>query len=334
MQADVCYYAFGGGAGHVTRSIALLREIVRQGNPRVLALTNSRFAWLYGQEGIPHRLIETPQPDPDALAQRLQTVLDETGARVFVVDALPRGIFGEMAQLLPQVSARKALIARHLKGHYLASHAIPSFVDPHYDRVIFAEEWPGDFAKRLSTPCTRVPPIVVRDADEIMSRADARRALGVHDDTPLVLFASTSVSDEHAGPLLGVLEKIQRRKRTPDFTIRRVALPSPGETFPQDVISHFPLIELLPGADIVVGAAGYNLFYECQAVGVEAIFIPKGRLYDDQFWRAEQATWAEEPEHLEALLTDRLSNIDAGPGPPPDYANGAHEAAAAIASLL
>ncbi len=327
MRADIVYYAFGGGAGHVTRSIAVLRRLPP--SVSAAAITQSPFSWLYDEAGLPCRVLPSAEREPKKLAARLRDELHALGARVFVVDALPRGLFGEMPFLLPAFDGAKVFVGRYLKPTYLDAYDVPAFVDAQYDAAILAEPWPEERCRALRLPVLETPPILIRDAEEILPRESARPAFQPEGDRPIVLFVSTRFDDEHAGPLLGVLRKIQRRRRTPDFTIRRAALDADDE----QAVRLFPLMPWLLGADLVVGASGYNLFYECQALQMEAIFLPKGRLYDDQYWRAEQATWAEEPEHLEALLCDRLRSLTPRDTPPP-YPNGARAAAERLLELL
>jgi hypothetical protein len=53
-------------------------------------------------------------------------------------------------------------------------------------------------------------------------------------------------------------------------------------------VFHWPGIECLPAADVVVGGAGYNTFYECVAVGVPLVTFVFKRLYDRQQIRVMQ----------------------------------------------
>ena len=333
MGAAVAYYAFGGGAGHVCRSIAVLRQIQKQAGPVAIALTNSRFSSLYEREGIPHRLIATPSPDPRALAQQLHDAVSEFGVKVLVVDALPRGIFGEMGELLPRLDMPKVAVLRCLKRDYLGSHDVPRFIDAHYDRAVLCEGWPDDAHRALAIDQVDAAPILIRDSDELLARDQARGIMAAAEPTPLVV-AVGAVGDASLGDsVFKLLAKIHSRGRTPRFLLRHAHLPSEPQTDP-DAITHFPLIELLPGADVVVGACGYNLCHECRATATPAIFMPQRRLYDDQFWRARDADAASGPEQLEALLAQKLRSLPPRPERAPHYDNGAHRAAEAILALL
>jgi hypothetical protein len=73
---------------------------------------------------------------------------------------------------------------------------------------------------------------------------------------------------------------------------RRYAWPFPPRRrdprFPAvaDILTHhLPLLECLPAARLVLGAAGYNLSAETRTLGIPALQFPAKRLYDDQYSR-------------------------------------------------
>jgi UDP:flavonoid glycosyltransferase YjiC (YdhE family) len=47
-------------------------------------------------------------------------------------------------------------------------------------------------------------------------------------------------------------------------------------------LSHWPLVELLRGVDVLVGAGGYHTVQEARAAGVPLVALPQRRLYDRQ----------------------------------------------------
>jgi hypothetical protein len=167
-------------------------------------------------------------------------------------------------------------------------------------------------------------PVLIRDADELLPRAEARRKLGVTDDAPVVLGVGCGEPEWDAS-VFGLLEKIWRR-RQPLAHLRLASLTPAAGT-----VNHFPLLELFNGVDLLVGAGGYNLAHEARACGVPALFLPRARRYDDQQWRAG-SDGVDSPEALEARIMASLTALT--PRPASAYNNGASRAAGAIAELL
>lgn len=323
-SAPVVYYALGGGLGHLTRSIAILRQMVKRGLPDCVALSNSPHHALYAAEGVRSAWVspETGQP-AGALAEWVMRQLARWRPQLLVVDVFPRGLLGELPPVLGRFAGRTALVLRRLREGYARECRLREFAAAHYDVVLAAEALPGAPWAGRTAEAMSVGPVLVRDADELLSRDGARRLLGAAVDRLLVVCVESGPG-EPSGALHRVLSRVWERLGR-RFDLRLVG--SGGAE------SHYPLIELLPGVDLVVGAGGYNLFHECQAVGVPAVFVPQRRRYDEQFARVAAATVASSPEHLESILA---AHVAAGPTPrpAPHYRNGAGSAAGALLGLL
>jgi UDP:flavonoid glycosyltransferase YjiC (YdhE family) len=298
----VLYYALGGGLGHLTRSIAVLRQVQRRLTPAVLAITNSPHAALYEAEGVPHtRLTQADGAFAGALAGRIRSTICEFEPDVLVVDAFPRGILGELPGVLPELRCPKVAILRRLRHEYVAQYGVVDFVRSHYRRAVLVEGMPGAFADALGDVVIRVPPVLIRDVDELPSRTQAREALGLRDGERAVLGVGSG-SPEKVRGLFRLLQKIRARSPV-GFALRLATLNDlPSEPWAEFHVRHFPLMELLTGVDLVVGAAGYNLYHETQALGVPAVFVPQERLYDEQLARASGSAVASSPSELERLM--------------------------------
>ncbi|MGL4551540.1 MAG: hypothetical protein ACRC33_10165 [Gemmataceae bacterium] len=243
------YHAFGGGLGHAARTLALARALRRVVGGRHVVNVNTPFAGCLREGGV-----EVVTGDAEELAGRLRPGL-------FVADTFPRGVCGELARLLEGWSAcPRVLIARGLPAEYVARYQLRAWVRRHYDLVLC----PGE-----PTPFDGValPPLLLRERDELPPRSA---------EWPLVV--GTGTVEECAG-------WAARAAAEPGA---RLALP-PGVLPRVEAVRHFPLIEVLPRASRVIGAAGYNLVYECAFVGVPGEFTPMPRRYDDQARRASSA---------------------------------------------
>lgn len=253
------YHAVGGGLGHAARTLALARQVRRRVGGTHVVCVNTPFAGCLREPGItihPLSAIDLP-----GQVQRLVADLRPT---LFVADTFPRGVVGELVELLEGWSAcPRALIDRGLPAAYVARFALTAFVRRHYDLVLV----PGESGAFGDLPqARRCEPFLLRDRDELPPRRPE-----------WVLVVGTGSVEEcrvwaHLAEELG--------STVPEV---RLALP-PGADVTADVptIRHFPLIELLPRARLVIGAAGYNLVHECRHVGVPAVFQPLPRRYDDQ----------------------------------------------------
>jgi predicted glycosyltransferase len=132
---------------------------------------------------------------------------------------------------------------------------------------------------------------------------------------------------------LGLLDTTARAARRVwgEVCTIRFASARPRGCAIEEWIQHFPLMEWLPGADLVVGPCGYHLCHETAAVGVPSVFVPQQRRYDDQCARAQDRLTARSPEELEAQMR-RLAESPAE-RLPPGFVNGAEEAARLLAEV-
>jgi len=289
---DILYYAPGDGLGHATRAAAILRQARRLGARSLLACITTPHAQPLEHEGIP--CYRPADLTPEALRAEAAALIGSCRPRMLVVDTFPFGITGELADLLPALSCAKVLVARRLQPRW-AAWGPPAWAS--FDRVVRAEEWEeAGGSERLCSP------ILLRDAAELWPRAQAKAALKVAADEPVVL----GVSSDESGwttDFFALLRKILRRLRP--AACLRLASPHLPPDDPLRV-AHYPLVELFNGVDLVVGPCGYNLFHEARACGVPGIFLPQPRRYDDQYARARGYPTAGSPEELEARLREML----------------------------
>ncbi|HEX2951992.1 MAG TPA: hypothetical protein VHV83_20860 [Armatimonadota bacterium] len=320
VDAPIVYYAFGGGMGHVTRAAAILRQLRRLGGAPAVVLTNTTFPQPLQHEKIPYRHITAQATDE--LTQQLRQHLTDLTPRAVIVDVFADGIIGDLSSILPTLPCPKVLITRHVRASHQQNRARAAAC---YDLIIMTEDV-TPFAQVRSCSCE---PILIRSAGELFTREAAREVLGVDDDAPIVLAVSTgSVAWED--DFFRLLQKIRQRKHLRAHL--RVASPRASAT--EYAVTHYPIVELFPGVDVVVGAGGYNLFHEVLASGVQGIFLPQHRRIDDQTWRTQGARVAQSPEELAMLLEQAVHATPTIPRELPCYANGAETAAREIANLL
>jgi UDP:flavonoid glycosyltransferase YjiC (YdhE family) len=136
-----------------------------------------------------------------------------------------------------------------------------------------------------------VGPMVYLDADELLSREDAARKLGLDPDRPTAL-----VNLGQGGAVDGAVARVlERLGKEPELQV--AALQSSigkGLRVPEEVVlldATFPMSRYFKAFDFAVAASGYNAFHEQIAFGLPSLFVPMPRNTDDQ---AARAKWGAE----------------------------------------
>ncbi len=303
-EPTILYYACGGGLGHVTRAAAILRHL----HPAITILVLTSVAEPYPliHEDLPFRYVA---PD-EYFSSTVIDIVSNSHPQVLLMDVFPLGLRAELTEIIPKLMCKKVFIYRHVRADY---RPIITSALPYFDQVILAETAdPPLLVENIACQ-----PILLREVHELLSRESARQILGVTSNVPVVLGVS-STDNKWTETFFPILRKAL------SFTgiSTHLSLAAPGYTG-EEAVNHYPLLELLPGVDVVVGAGGYNLYHEVHSCGVPAIFLPQPRTIDDQQWRTHDTTTAYSPEELEARLREALL----APHTPIDFCNRAAKAA-------
>ncbi|MFK7820725.1 MAG: hypothetical protein AB8G99_18550 [Planctomycetaceae bacterium] len=307
-ERRVLCYAFGGGLGHLTRSLALIRQLAVRVPGTYRLLANSPFAACVESEVARVESLEFVVCSPSANARGamvfVRRQLEEFRPTCLIVDVFPRGLGGEFANPLGELSATKrVLVSRHLPAEYVESFRLINFVKANYDMVIECGER-SPFSSH--TNCVQTAPFLIRSANEIEPTDDSTGVVivgsGTHEECDeLRLLANRVLSLE------------------PTLPVRFL---DPNRT-------GFPVINLIASAQCVVGAAGYNLAHETTALGVPAMLVPRRRKYDDQQPRSTSLSLTAE----DVIRFIRNQPIACLPRVHL-YQNGAEEAATLIGSQI
>jgi UDP-N-acetylglucosamine:LPS N-acetylglucosamine transferase len=320
----VSYAINGRGLGHLVRQLAILRWVKRYGallgvNVEAWVLTTSEADTLARREGVPAFKLPSKAMMRDAgieparwLAVARQWVMNAIaglGPDVLVVDTFPGGSFGELLPVLETVPTR-VLVARAVKDDFAADDTYRALL-PLYSKTIVPDEPPRHGSSSAGPPGARwVGPILLREREELMPRAEARAALGVTRDRAVYVTLGGGGDEACARVLPQLTDRLVARGwhvvvgAGPLYVgpERRGA----GITW----MDRYVPLELLAGVDAAVSAGGYNSVTELMFAGVPAVFLPQPRIADDQDGRAQAAATAgaarvarsidEVPELLEA----------------------------------
>ena len=74
----------------------------------------------------------------------------------------------------------------------------------------------------------------------------------------------------------------------PTMTVRCLAAQCPSGCSPELWLSHWPGMDIVQLADVVVGGGGYNLVQECTALGIPLVAFVFPRKYDRQARRIRE----------------------------------------------
>lgn len=301
------FYATNGfGLGHVTRAMALARQIrARDPSSEILFLTDCEATNLIWREGFAtvkiiafHSMQDGRIDKATATAINRATVATTyAGFRpdVMVVDGPPLGRNGELRGILPN-DAHRVLMLREVtaetygRAQYQSALAL-------YNRVILAHR-PGEVEMRFpdAVKVNEVGYFLIRSPEERLSRAEARRRLGLPEEGFVLYVAFGGGGDLITERFLKVV--FRQAKRFPHWTLVCALPPFYVGDRPRDPdlrivnLVHYPMVELMPAFDAAVTMLGDNTMAELFSVGVPSIFLPRLGMDDDQGARARRIVQA------------------------------------------
>ncbi|MFO1372678.1 MAG: hypothetical protein U1F42_09895 [Candidatus Competibacteraceae bacterium] len=333
MAFRVFWYAPGGGLGHATRALAILRHL-RPCVPEaeiVLALTTP-----YIQGAILQGLTVLRLPSAfewqaaggaeqaAALVRALFTALGPFD--LLVVDTFADGLQGELTPEVLELARRRVLIYR-IGG--VDPETSPAW--PLYHRILAPyPETPHPAAEAVGI-------VLIRQPEEALSRTDARRRLGLDPEAPEPVILGLHAGDP--GEVSSFFELIRAACETlPSPWWLRLLTPLPTtENYGAEHAHLYPAAEVLPAADLVLTGAGYNSHAELSAFGLRGLYCPFMRSHDSQWTRLlpEQPRFelTLEPAALTALMQNALRQPPPPPLPP-EWCDGARRAAACLVEFL
>ncbi|ALF52132.1 UDP-N-acetylglucosamine:LPS N-acetylglucosamine transferase [Nostoc piscinale CENA21] len=315
-------YALGGGWGHLNRALALGRIAAKE--RKVTIITNSPYALKINHENCIVNYI-SEQAGFFATCQQVREFILNTQCDRLIIDTFPRGLGGELADILPQLQPiPRILIHRDISPDYVTAKNLRSFVAQNYDKVIVPGE--GQDLPLADLPNVQhTAPWLIRNCEELPDKMSVRSHIfKVNPDIPTILVCAAGNASE-----LSFFARLtlHLQQNFPHCAVRILAANCPTDIPEALWISHHPGIECLAAADVVVGGAGYNTVYECAAVGVPLVAFAFKRLYDRQAKRANQVYRVKNlPQAITTVSTllDRIELVENLSIP--SYINGTFQA--------
>lgn len=274
-------YALGGGWGHLNRTLSLGRVAATR---RVRILTNSPY-WLKMRE-LPSNFngeVDWIAAETADIRGQIRDKLLGDRYSCLIVDTFPRGLGGELVEVLSRRSDfKRVLIHRDLNPDYVRRYDLISFVAAHFDLILIPGE--GENLPFANLPQVRyTEPWLSRNSWELPDRATVRTELGLPPKTAnKTVLILASGREEELNFYGEVTVRLAEKK---NLDVRCISAIQPPNCPPELWRFHYPAFEYLVAADLVVGSGGYNTVYECQALGIPLVSRPFRRLYDRQLQR-------------------------------------------------
>ena len=332
MPKTCLIYALGGGWGHLNRSLALAR--VAAARYKIKLISNSPYLSGVDIENCEVFAI-SPQANFQQTGDRLKQIIQQEAFDGVIVDTFPRGLGGELADLLPDIRQPKVLVNRYLNPKYVQRYRLKEFVRRNYDLIILpGESTPSTFANLPQAIKTN--PWLIRSSQELADLPTAANLLGLtikQTQQPLIIILASGYEAELAlyGEIAYSLDRLGYRVRCLSRTL-------PPTCPPELWRFHYPALECLWLADLVIGSGGYNTVFECDRLNLPLIAIPHQRLYDCQETRIitqqQGKRWLAKDKFTVVKLTQQLlSSIKTKPLKP-TFNNGVEEALKILAKIV
>jgi UDP:flavonoid glycosyltransferase YjiC (YdhE family) len=166
----------------------------------------------------------------------------------------------------------------------------------YFDAVVEPRDFAGAEDRGLTAQSrsrTRVvDPIRLLDAGDLLSRDEARAALGIDPSRSAVLLQLGSGNNYDYATLRRAAIALLQERYHADVRVAEWLIAEQPIKLPEGVsiLKEYPLSRYLRAFDLVISAAGYNSFHELLLAGVPAILVPNEHpQQDDQLARARFA---------------------------------------------
>lgn len=269
----IAFYVQGGGLGHLTR-IHKLIQYLKIDAKEVLIITPSKFLELFTSYFFVRISWNGSSED---WSKKITEQLLLHNIKQCYVDAFPLGIKGELIPVyraLPSISY--IYICRILQWKKYVS-IIPKDLIPNFTKTLVLEKiyeehlnWAHEVSKHVQV--VQLPLVLPK---ENVKLSNTPYALVIHsgnqkDVIELCKKAKTAIANDILS--IYVFTQVHIAFDDKRFHIR---------------VQKYPVDQYFKYANKIITAAGFNLIHELEPYHKKHIVIPIDRLYDDQFFRAQ-----------------------------------------------
>jgi hypothetical protein len=330
-EARVLFYCLGAGMGHLTRAAAILRKLRRLISGDIAIITNSPFHYLLEIEDLNTIYLKNLTEIDDHTGSLIRDIIEQINPELLVVDTHPAGIRKELVPLLEGQKFKRALLRRYIDETIISHADMARLTRDCYDLVLDFEPL-APLEHNNEIDCH---PLLIRDEEELREPEVARDVLMAKNSEKVVLALSTDQKQKSLD-FFTLIEKAFSTIRHENFVLR-FASPFNLTDIREDwhTIRYFPLFELFRGVDLLVaGNENTNVFYECSAAGLPAIFV--GPVEGKPLRDPSDLRYQSEPtiEDLERKLREAMERALLRTTEPPSFENKAQKAAAYLSHVI
>ena len=254
----IVYYTSGiSGSGRVVRGISIGNALKRKNvHSEYLILSSSPFAHFADRLGISH--VEIPVEDEHQLSKEnyenseLYGTISALDPDILLVDLLWFSLY----RFIHELPCKKIFLCHQVFDRFFT---IPlkeekiSIRPEDYNMLLAVEPF------TCSIPMRQINPIILRNRDEILPRAEALDRLNLNDNQKVSLFAFNG----HPGDFERYKKKYSYLEDTGGYQMIYTTIYKGGI---------FPIVDYFNAFDFIITAAGYNSFWEVMFFNKEAVF--------------------------------------------------------------
>jgi hypothetical protein len=271
---NVVYYTSGAtGSGRVVTGVSIGNAFRRNGIPcQFTIVSGSDFSHLasdFSHVAIP--LEESVALSAENYASSaLFNCLKRINPDILIVDLL----WFPLYHFIDKLNCVKIFLSRQVSDVFF-SISLPEktirFIPDVYEAVIATE--PFESVVRMR----QINPIVIRNHNEILTREDALKKLGVDGVKPVGLFAYNGEPGEY--------EAIKKK-----YSYLEGAEYQMIYSNNYSMKGFFPIVDYYNAIDFIISGAGYNSFWETIYFGKDAVYEPVERRFESQKKRIMQCS--------------------------------------------
>ncbi len=271
------YYAPGGGLGHISRALKLMRQWGIK-NYKIITTANTASSFVDDK----HLLI-IPNKGIDK-ADILNNVLATEHVTSFYIDTFPCGLKGELNQVAFPSHINVNYICRRLKWEAYQKHLVS---DCHFKTTYLLEEpEPAHlaFIQNSSEQVNHLKITLPSSNSTVGATIKKQHNLPLNKDIWLISHADNPAE---LSALINYAKDIAKIENSQPYLLVNTNIKDKLFDVNQ-VIFHYPSYELFPYCKRIFSASGFNMMQETQEYTIKHFFIPFERKFDDQFWRAQK----------------------------------------------
>lgn len=262
------YYAVGGGLGHISRCAKLIKQISLAEN-EIIVVGSSKYI----SEQITNcELIDIANSNIRNTKKIIEDIIKKHSISHLYVDTFPFGLFGELHQILSNLSA--TYIARILKPAYFNMHMKKTGMV--FNETLKIEKLPDtqhSIINSISRKCTDIQ-LQTTIKPKNLPVTSRKKWLVVHSGPVEECELLCMYATENAKIRKELIQLFVITQCEFNFTNAIILTEFLAEGYFED-------------ADMIITGCGYNCMAETSRYAHKHLFMPFERKYDDQFLRAK-----------------------------------------------